>query len=231
MEEYKITGPNVKYIGVCGTKGTGKSTFGQQIEKVIQEKDPSAIVLFIPFALGIKQIMAEFVTKTTPYTYEESLRFFIEPKLKEQPIPELANITPRKLMTAFGTDFVRKINDDIWIRYMGKYLSTIINDVNQMLGERPNIYFVVDDIRFENELRYIEKDLNGTIIFITKSKKDAFPSVLTKIGIWFKIRFNQIHSSEKGLCHLYKNDKHHLIINDSTIDALYKKAQHIIEIL
>ena len=110
----------------------------------------------------------------------------------------------RKLLQSIG-DVGRSYDPDIWIRYVDHQVQSLENfdKVNQ---------FTIDDIRFENEIKWIEKN-NGIVIKISRNTKYA-----TNLH-------GTTHISENEL-----NNYHfkHSIENNGTFEELYKKIDKII---
>lgn len=118
-------------------------------------------------------------------------------------------ISPRKALQWLGTDVFRnkinELNPDIgnnfWINLLKiKYL--------QKLKENENIKIIVSDVRFQNEIDMIHQ-LGGCVIKLNR------PS----------INNNDLHESEKNIDYLSGD---FTIINDGTLEELYKKVDEII---
>lgn len=198
----------VKYIGICGTKGSGKTTLANIIIEELNKKGHNVIVQ--PFAKGIKEVLANTVATINNIPYNEAIQYFITPELKETIIPGI-NTTARHMMIAFGTDFVRNINEDLWITYTRNQLETIIAENNNTL------YVIFDDIRFENEHDFVKHTLNGNMLYITKDTSAFNKNVFAKIKQWL-INYCK-HKSEMGLYHLCNSDSER-IINIGTLQEL-----------
>lgn len=209
----------VKYIGICGTKGSGKTTLANIIIEELNKNKHTVIVL--PFAKGIKEVLATTVSMITNITYNEAIQYFIIPELKETIIPGI-NTTARHMMIAFGTDFVRNINEDLWITYTSNQLETIIEDNKH---SNNTLYVIFDDIRFENEHDFVKHTLNGNMLYITKDTFAFNKNIFYKIKRWLT-SFNT-HTSERGVYHLC-NDTGYKIINNSTIKVLKTYIKEII---
>ena len=118
-------------------------------------------------------------------------------------------VTPRELLQFLGTELLRNqlydimphIGNAIWIQRLEK---TLIDN--------PNINYVIPDIRFQNELDML-RNHSAIIIKVYRSN----------------ILNTDLHISETGVDNITGFDK--LVLNDSTIDALYKKVTHIINAL
>ena len=192
----------VKIITLCGVKGSGKSTLGAIIKEYYEENGYS--VHIVPFAESLKKISAMIVCEYTGNLYDSILEYFLNPLLKETKIPNF-NLSARQLMTSFGTDYIRNIDDNFWIQCTNSKIESIKRNCSG------KTLILIDDARFYNELEYSKKI--GDVYFIAKSHKQAYPPITEKIKSFFKT-----HSSEKGLYQYC--DKDDLIINDGTIQDL-----------
>ena len=124
---------------------------------------------------------------------------------KKDLIDEYWKITPRKLLQFVGTELFRnqlcnimpQIEDTIWIKRLEK-----------ILIDNPYTNYIIPDIRFQNEVNML-KNHHAIIFKVIRSD----------------ILNNDNHISEKGIDEIKEFDK--LILNDSTIDELYNKVNHI----
>lgn len=117
--------------------------------------------------------------------------------------------SPRKVFQYLGTDIFRNdihkiipdIGDNFWVNLLRiKYL--------QKLKENKNIKIIMSDIRFQNEVDMV-RQLGGIVIKLTR------PS----------INNSDAHESEKNIDNINGNFN---IINDGTLEELYKKVDEII---
>lgn len=119
-------------------------------------------------------------------------------------------ITPRDAFQYVGTDLIRKqmnglipgIKESFWVE------CTKIS-ILKRLNENPSTNIVVTDVRFADEVDLIH-ELGGYIIKVER------PS----------INSSDEHISEKGIDDI--NNYDHKIINDSTLEELYKKVDTIV---
>lgn len=129
--------------------------------------------------------------------------------LKETIDPQW-EISPRKVLQWLGTDVIRNrinelnpnIGNNFWVMLLRiKYL--------QKLSQNKIINVIVSDVRFQNEIDMIHQ-LGGKVIKLTR------PSINNA----------DAHESEKNIDNL-KGDID--IINDSTLDELYKNVDEIFQ--
>ncbi len=142
-------------IGLVGTAGVGKDTAA---ERLVDMHD------FIQhaFALPIKTMLeALFLECGIDYA-----RLF-EPKLKEQPIPELAGVaqpgqpelTPRALMQTLGTEWGRQMGHGLWLRCADLMLGLPDAPVHDRI--------VISDVRFPNEADWVRQH-GGVLVRIVR---------------------------------------------------------------
>jgi hypothetical protein len=122
-----MTYPAPKIIGLCGSKGVGKSTYAKSFE--------GATIL--SFATPIKEMLK--VILPHPAWLEK----------KEEPIPGFPDgITVRRMLQELGTSFGREtIYPNLWV-------DIAMRKAEDHLGRRLIIF---DDIRFPNEAWAIKR--------------------------------------------------------------------------
>ena len=116
-------------IGICGKKRSGKSTAGKYLCDKYNFKS-------IYFAGYLKEICHNL--------------FGTNPALDRA--VDLSS-RDREILQKVGTDFMRSIDPDCWVKYTTKVMKELLEDKKHL---------VVSDVRFENEARAI-KDLGGEL--------------------------------------------------------------------
>lgn len=150
-----------KIVGLVGQKGSGKSEMAKVLESLGFRR--------MSFADPLKAGLA------TMFMIPQAV--FYDPLLKEVPVRELSNVTPRKMMQLLGTDFARNIlGRDVWVSLMLKRLARVIK-------ENPKVLIVVDDVRFENEFELLTR-MDAIMINIRRGKKDSKQISLSRGGFW-----------------------------------------------
>lgn len=117
------------YIGISGKMGSGKDTVAKIIEEIL--KTCNIRVEIIPFALELKRMVMELFK----YTEEEVYR--------TKP-PEV-----REILQRFGTDVIRKRQEDFWIRQLERNAQKVDSPFGY-------VFVVVPDVRFENEAEFVK---------------------------------------------------------------------------
>lgn len=129
-------------IGLCGYKGTGKSTAAEYLENEYG---------FV--RVNFKDGLVQEITERFPILLEELKKTYTLSSIED-----LFRIKPplmRALMQEYGTDVRRKDDPDYWVKqWVAKVESTKVN-------------IVTDDVRFFNELAAMG-DLNGLLVRITR---------------------------------------------------------------
>ena len=156
-------------IGLTGKAGCGKTTAGKYLEKSKRLQMQSFAE---PMKLGIQKMFG--------LTDDQ---VFGDKDQKEQPIPKLSHHNPisgRYLMQTLATEWAREfIHPDVWIW-------PVEEKWNMMKGVPGFAGFVIHDLRFENEAKWLRR--NGGIVIEIVSPGDD-------------IMRNQLggHKSEKGI--------------------------------
>lgn len=178
---------NVKLIGISGLAHTGKDTLANFLKEKRKE------IVIESFATPIKEIMVNYFGFTREQVYDQRLKE-IEDKFW--------NITPRKLMQLIGTEMFRKnFRYDVWVKVFEK---KILNN--------PNNFFVVADVRFNNEAEMVIRN-NGIVIKILRNSDNVV---------------NVSHESEKGID---ENLVHIFLDNNGDLNDLKKNANIILNLI
>lgn len=109
----------------------------------------------------------------------------------------------RKILQILGTDIGRNlINKNIWINHMEEILNKLRN------FSYGTLKIVIDDVRFDNEVEWINNH-GGKVINIIRPGN---------------IDLTETHSSEQGIS---PEKVFRLVINDTTLDQFKRKIKHI----
>lgn len=178
---------NIKLIGISGLAHTGKDTLANFFK---EEKND---MILDSFATPIKDMMINYFGFSREQVYNQELK-----ELKD----EFWDITPRKLMQLIGTEMFRKIfRYDVWVKVFEK---KVLNN--------PNDFFIVSDIRFNNEAEMVSRN-NGIVIKILRNSDN-----IVDIS----------HESEKGID---DNLVHIFLDNNGNLNDLKKNAIEILNII
>jgi len=128
-----------KIIGIAGNARSGKDTLGENFESILVEQGIK--VQRLSFAYELRKSVDEFLLKET------GISAFTSDKKEKDLI--------RPFLVCWGTDIMRKINNNIWVEKMEPRLYD--NHVN-----------IITDLRFTNELDWI-KENKGLSVLIKRS--------------------------------------------------------------
>ena len=140
-------------IGLAGGKGCGKSS----VARIMERKFGYEIM---SFATPIKDMLRAMGLRDAELN---------DPVLKEITLDEYGK-SPREIMQLLGTEFGRDmIADDIWVTAMKRRIE-------------PGVKVVIDDVRFENEARFI-RDSGGSVLEVKRTKLNENDMHISEAGI------------------------------------------------
>ena len=137
-------------VGLCGAAGSGKSTAGDILV------DRHGFTSWA-FAEPLRDMLAAMFE---PAGIDH--RWFTEPGLKEQPIPELG-FTGRLLMQTLGTEWGRKLDPSLWVRLTSRALG--LHDLPDSTPVHDRI--VITDVRFPEEAEWIRR-VGGHVVLVDR---------------------------------------------------------------
>lgn len=196
-----------KIVGLMGLRGAGKDTAAE----------------FLKQRGYIRIAFADALYKEVAETFNVTVAYLGDRELKETPRPELAlkncqdsrfvavcaaleareagdadflnePRSPRQIMQWWGTDYRRKLDDD----------SYWLNQVRDIIFANPHQKFVITDVRFENEAKFVEM-LQGLLVRIRR------PSLEAQAEADRKANGTLAHPSETELL---TRSAHHEFINE-----------------
>ena len=180
-------------VGLMGIKGSGKTTGATFLITNYNFIEKS-------FAECLKKACKELFLLTDEQVFGSQ-------EQKETPDPRWFGCTPRKMLQFVGTDLLRDNLEKI-MPCLGKNIFTHHFKLwyERELQKNPNICIVIPDVRFKNEIDFIQS-LNGIVIKIDR------PSVET----------GDTHQSEIELKNIMSHD--YLIKNNGTLDKFYNDLE------
>jgi hypothetical protein len=152
-----------RIIGLIGKKRSGKDTFGGELVK-------SAGFTRVAFADPLRQAALDL----NPMVGRPALPGYLAPQIDlrlsdvietigwekaKDHVPEV-----RRTLEAFGTDSIRKLDPDFWVRMAAEKIQATDGPV------------VVTDVRFPNEADKI-RELGGVVVRIIRSGQEDGPNV------------------------------------------------------
>lgn len=159
---------NKQIIAVCGRKKAGKDFFA----KLIKDYDPNFVI--VHFADRIKAMLVSIfpisdhdlqnsILKDMPFSSFINMDEYIDKMseltgLKILPKKKVAT-SPRELMQFFGTDYVRSVDDNYWV----KYLLNLITGKDKV---------IIADLRFLNE-EVALKEIGAVVVRIIRQDTET----------------------------------------------------------
>jgi|TARA_R110000824_G_scaffold68589_1_gene177254 hypothetical protein len=137
-------------IGIAGVARSGKDTAGHFVQELLYERNKE-LSKQCGFADLLKKDMEKFCREQfgfTSFTKEDHQKEMIRP-----------------LLVAYGTHVWRKQNENHWVEKMKP-------TVDFFTSAGHNV--IITDVRYENEIDWIQKELSGRCIFV--SRKGAKPA-------------------------------------------------------
>lgn len=184
---------DVKLIGLCGFKGSGKSTAAEYLE----QRDYRTIALASP----LKKACQIIFHLSDSQVYDSEGKKKVDPRW---------GMTPREILQLFGTEVGRTFSSDVWIKSLTEYIDKKDHDK-----------WVIDDVRFPNEADFI-RDVGGRVIGINRKEvvpsttwKDYIPSSVASI-----LDIDQIHDSERKMLDNWEEMIDVEIRNDTSLSYL-----------
>lgn len=175
-------------LAFTGHKYSGKNTVATIVEELVGQTSTVRRRRQIAFADPLKKIAADL--------YDLSHRQ-LHGDLKEV-VDERWGVTPRFIMQQLGSEVVRRIHSETWIRYLFRTIREIEDQTRHYNDE---MLWLITDVRLQNEARAV-RDAGG---FIWRVERPSLgPST-------------DSHESETELRSIETNET---IVNDSTLVAL-----------
>lgn len=152
----QLRGLNV--LGIAGKKGSGKTTLTRNLQTFFNPEQDEILryltgpVRHLSFASPVKQLVSMLLDVPV-----------LELNEKHR-VHEPSGKTYREILQMFGTDWMRGLDENVWIRQAAKTIRT-----NQRV---PDIHlWVIDDVRFPNEIEFI-RSMKGKVIYLYRGVGD-----------------------------------------------------------
>ena len=196
-------------VGLLGFIGSGKGTAGE----ILNEMGFTPI----SFAAGVKDVAAEMFDwprELLEGNTEESRQWREKPDnfwTKEFGY----EFTPRYALQLMGTEVGREIfHKNFWVIKM-----------KRIIQKNPNTNYVVTDVRFQNEIKFIQQ-MNGILIELQRGVKPHWYDIAAKANngdskaTKFMIEQSGVHASEWSWI---GGEIDYTIYNDGTMEQLRQK--------
>lgn len=143
-----------RLIGLTGAAGAGKDTVADWMYVVYRVHRYS-------FATPIKAMTVALLQAAGVPLYD-CKKIVADPIRKNEPLPQLNGMTPRRIMQTLGTEWGRNtLGADVWLTMLGRRLE------KNLAARNFRLPMVVTDVRFPNEAEMIRL-LGGTVIRVVR---------------------------------------------------------------
>ena len=132
-------------IGLIGAAGAGKTAIALELAKSQQAHLHS-------FARALRLAVSE--------TFNIDPQVLTSPSMKDEMLSQWG-LSARQILQRFGTEVARSVHPDVWVHALACKLRTF----TAICNETP--VFVIDDVRFENEIEFIHA-AGGIIIEVSR---------------------------------------------------------------
>lgn len=181
---------NIVVVGITGKAGVGKSTLAKYLA------DRYGFTR-LSFASPIKKMLSVLVDNCFGIT------------MKDMPIDDLCGRSLRYGLQTLGTEWGRNmIGEDVWVNYMNRYIS-----ICMPLGYNR---FVIDDVRFDNEARFVQS-----------FRDDGYGLVVKVVSDTRVLSAHDSHVSESGISSELVD---WVIHNNLSVDSMCESMEHILNI-
>lgn len=183
----------MRLIGILGKKGTGKSTSADYLLSKY-----SGFGIEKSFADPLKKMCAELFMFTNEQVYGTI-------DVKEMPDANWFGRTPRDFLQKVGTDWLR--NDlALMIPELGKnfFVYRFSLWYNTVLETTPTAIVIIPDVRFQNEVDYIQK-MGGIVIKIERLNIDNADDHESEKEIDLITTYNYLINNDHSISDLHKN--------------------------
>jgi hypothetical protein len=140
MNELKL--PQI--IGVTGVARAGKDTFFKIAHSILKEQDKKSMRM--AFADAVKQDCHQLLVK------KSGISAFTDDNTQKDLI--------RPLLVAYGTDLMRRLDENYWINRL---------KMSVELSRHMNAVSFVTDVRYENEIDWIQKEEQGLVVHLHRA--------------------------------------------------------------
>jgi len=145
-------------LGIAGKKGSGKTTLTRNLQAYFNPEQDELLrylngpVRHLSFSSPVKQLVSMLL--------DIPVQDFVNKETIHQP----SGKTYREILQLFGTDWMRSLDEQVWVRQAAKTIRT-----NQRV---PDIHlWVIDDVRFPNEIEFIHS-MKGKVIYLYRGVGD-----------------------------------------------------------
>jgi hypothetical protein len=196
--------PQVVSIGLLGRKFSGKDSVANLIR---DELGVHTKFVSLAFASKLKEICIDL------YSFPDD-SFFNDQEKKEKIYP-YSTKSPRELMQHVGCDVMKKhFGDNIWIERIAREVEAVVEKYQNY----DQIVLCFTDVRFENEVLFLQNSLNAHIVYVDSDER--LGAVIDG------------HISESGILDVKKScDPLYVLNNNRSYDLLIPEVCNLLQTL
>ena len=186
-------------LGLCGYKGSGKDTIADYLVKnhsfiKLSFADALKDMVCVLFSWD-RELLQGSTDKSRDWREKEDI--YWSKKLETK-------ITPRYILQKMGTEVVRNIHNDFWIKIVESKID-------------PKKNYVISDVRFLNEMAFIKK-YSGKILWVLRDLPPFHTEIINSIKDGsYQIKNFPVHRSE---WEFLLEEKKEVVNNNSDITKL-----------
>lgn len=151
-----------RIIALCGQKGTGKDFVANAIASKVNSRYP---VKRIEFADSIKGIISSAFRLRTNQDYQSFIRSLVTLEDGTKILgKDIVKAIQLRIRETFGRQFAEKVEDEI-MAYKGYHPEDF-----------DNVVFVIPDLRFKEELKWLKKN-NAVIVKVVRDSSTYDPTI------------------------------------------------------
>lgn len=137
-----------KVIGLCGVAQSGKDTFCATAIKLFEKQ--GLVAKRVSFADALKADVNDFLMEKVGISAFTT-------KLEEKTLI-------RDFLVAYGTKLMRRRDENCWINKARELVNS---------NTKEGITTIITDIRYENEIDWVQKELKGLCLHITRKSPEG----------------------------------------------------------
>lgn len=202
-EEHQLELPLGPYIIgiVAGHMGSGKT---EVAKRLISEHNFAKVSFAAPLKRMISSLLKDACASPS------MINGLVNGDAKETPLPLFGGKSTRQLMQTLGCDWGRdEVDENLWVN-IG------MTNVSAMLCEGYSV--VIDDVRFENEIKAI-RQMGGLLIYLDRETTEEYDSLPWDV---------KYHRSE-GV--FGPDDCDMTIYNRGTVEDLHKNVDYLVSFI
>ena len=143
---------NAIVVGIAGKARAGKDSFACFLADAFNSRHERYRARVVSLAAPLKEMLVPLIkcfVEDNPY-------YYVHFDKKDEPLPGLHDVSPRRLMQTLGTEWGRHIVDeDLWCEVLDRKVAEFEKEINEEDKDLVPV-IIVPDVRFDNEAAYTD---------------------------------------------------------------------------